>query len=232
MSLTREQIKNGLFDQMRHEAGPQYWAERRTPEEFLESRMDILRRRPADADGIWVFGYGSLMWNPALNLSDMRPARIRGYHRAYCLQSAFGRGTPEKPGLMLALKPGGSVYGMALRLHDETLDEELEIVWKREMSSGAYSARWFLTETEGGPVWAISFVINRDHPRYVCDMPDELMAEHIATAAGRNGTCREYLENTVRHLNLIGQKDGPMHRLLRLVERVGGNGPSQEGNRK
>ena len=100
------------------------------------------------------------------------------------------------------------------------------------MSSGAYSARWFLTETGDGPVWAISFVINRDHPRYVCDMPVELMAERIATAAGRNGTCREYLENTVRHLNLIGQKDGPMHRLLRLVERVGGNGPSQEGNRQ
>jgi cation transport protein ChaC len=229
MSLTREQIKSGLFDRMRRDAGPQYWAERRTPEEFLATREDILRRRPPGADGVWVFGYGSLMWNPALNLADQRPARIRGYHRSYCLQSPFGRGTPENPGLMLALKPGGSVLGMSLRLHDDSLEEELEIVWKREMSSGAYNARWFLTETAAGPVWAISFVINPDHPRYVCNMPEDQMAERIASAAGRNGTCREYLENTVRHLNLIGQTDGPMHRLLRRVERIAATG--QEGDR-
>jgi cation transport protein ChaC len=222
MSLTRDQIKSGLFDEIRREAGPEYWAERRTPEEFHQTRRDILAAQPADADDVWVFGYGSLMWNPAMNFAEMRPARIHGYHRSYCLQSPFGRGTPDSPGLMLALKPGGSVLGMAIRLHPEQMEEELEIVWKREMSSGAYNARWFRTWTEQGPVWSISFVINPAHPRYVCSMPFEQMAERIATAKGRNGSCREYLENTVAYLNNIGQTDGPMHRMLRMVERIGG----------
>lgn len=218
MSLTREQIKGGIFDQMRQEAGPKYMAERRSPEEFLQSRIDAMRRRPADAKDVWVFGYGSLMWNPAMLLAEMRPARIYGYHRSYCLKSSFGRGTPDYPGMMLGLKPGGSVLGMALRLSPENMEEEMEIVWKREMSSGAYKALWLKTWLEEGPVWSLSFVINPEHPRYICDMSEEEMAERIATAAGRNGTCREYLENTVRWLNDMGQKNSPMHRMLRLVQ--------------
>ena len=67
----------------------------------------------------WVFGYGSLMWHPGLDTPETRPARLQGWHRAFCLgwDRRF-RGTPEKPGLMLAIDRGGSCKGIAHRLPD------------------------------------------------------------------------------------------------------------------
>ena len=55
---------------------------------------------------VWVFGYGSLMWNPDFPVAETRAALVRGWHRRFCLWTVLGRGTPERPGLMLGLEPG------------------------------------------------------------------------------------------------------------------------------
>ena len=38
---------------------------------------------------LWVFGYGSLMWNPGFATPETRPARLQGWHRAFCIYSSI-----------------------------------------------------------------------------------------------------------------------------------------------
>ena len=165
-----------------------------------------------------MFGYGSLMWNPAINVVDSRKAHVRGYHRTFCLTLNAGRGAPEKPGLMLAIDRGGSCTGVAHRIAAGAVESELSILWLREMVSGAYEPRWVNADIDGhSRARVLTFVINRSHPRYEGALPEEHVAKRIARAHGMLGTNREYLYRTVRHLAELGIADGPMHNLERQV---------------
>ena len=187
------------------------------------SRHDMLARHPSGQD-VWVFGYGSLMWNPAIHSNGSTPALLRGYHRSFCLWTPIGRGTPENPGLMLAMRPRGSCRGRAWRIAAEQIEAETEILWRREMLSGAYLPKWVNLATPDGAIRALTFVINPAHPRYDDAIPHDKATAAIATAEGRLGRSRDYLYNLVHHLEGMGISDGPMHRLMRRVERHGGGG--------
>src|SRR5262249_57912768 len=76
----------------------------------------------------------------------------------------LGRGTPERPGLMLALDRGGTTRGVAFRLAPGEERAELLLVWRREMFTGAYHARWVTLATDEGPVQAIALGVNREPP--------------------------------------------------------------------
>jgi len=169
---------------------------------------------------VWVFGYGSLMWNPAFHHVELRPARLHGWHRRFCLWNTFGRGSPEKPGLTLALEAGGACMGVALRIAAEQVQSELGVLWNREMLTGAYLPRWVRLRSEAGPVEALTFVVNRGHPRYAGRLPQAQVAQFLAHARGPLGESREYLEQTVAELARHGARDGAMHALLRAVRRV------------
>jgi cation transport protein ChaC len=172
---------------------------------------------PAGAD-VWVFGYGSLMWNPAIHVADSLRAHVRGYHRAFCLTLGAGRGTPERPGLMLGIDRGGSCTGIAHRIAAELVESELSILWLREMVSGAYEPRWVNADIDGlARTRSLAFVINRTHPRYEGPLAEEHAAQRIAVAKGILGTNREYLYRTVKYLSDLGIEDGPMHSLERQV---------------
>ena len=71
----------------------------------------------------WVFGYGSLMWNPGFRFSERRRAVIHGYHRSLCMLSHMYRGTPDRPGLVLGLDIGGACHGIAFKVADEDWPE-------------------------------------------------------------------------------------------------------------
>ena len=129
-----------------------------------------------------------------------------------------GRGSRKQPGLMLALEAGGSCRGSALRIAAERIDAETQIVWRREMISGSYLPRWVRLQTEAGPVAAVTFVVDRNHPRYAGRVAWPDMVESIALAEGRLGRCRVYLHNLVWHLDQWKVREGPMHRLLAEVE--------------
>ena len=120
---------------------------------------------------VWVFGYGSLIWNPAIHFSEQRTARIWGYHRSFCLRTPLGRGTPENPGLVLALDKGGSCNGIVFKLPEGREKDELSVVWDREMALDSYAAVWVRAMTPDGPVDAVTFVMNRDTERYVGRLP-------------------------------------------------------------
>lgn len=186
-------------------------------EERERSRRQTLARL-AEGESVWIFGYGSLMWNPGLLVEETRPALLHGYHRSFCLWTPAGRGTPECPGLMLGLRAGGRCRGMAMRIAPDHVEQETQIVWRREMIVAAYLPRWVNVATDEGTVPAITFVVDTRHPRYAGRLPEETMVASIAAAAGRLGRCRDYLNNLVWHLDQLGVEDGPMHRLLDRVE--------------
>jgi len=181
------------------------------------SRRRLLARHAPGA-AVWVFGYGSLMWNPAFYCDARRPALVYGYHRRFCLWMTMGRGTPDIPGLMLGLERGGSCRGVALKIAPQHVESETTILWRREMMTGIYEPRWVNVRTEDGRLPAVTFVANHAHPRYSGRLDLEATVRAIALARGRLGLCRDYLRQTVCHLDELGIGDGPMHRLLRRVE--------------
>ncbi len=215
MSLTREQIQSGLVQQMAREAG--HAMKVLTDEELATSRRDTLASAPSK--DIWVFGYGSLIWNPAFHFVERRVGTIHGHHRRFCLWTTLGRGSPDCPGLMLGLDRGGSCRGVVLRIAPEHVESEIDVLWRREMVSNAYVPTWVRAVTDGGEVPAIAFTINRGHERYAKKMSEEQTADVIARASGRIGPCRDYLLNTVDHLDQLGIHDRTMKRLAEKVRR-------------
>lgn len=181
------------------------------------SRHAILSEHDKSRD-LWVFGYGSLMWNPAFHHAEASAARIYGYHRRFCMWMPLGRGTPERPGMMLALQRGGSCHGLALRIPAAQVEDETRIVWRREMIAGSYRPTWVQAQCGNRTVRAITFVANTEYSRYDGTVPLVDTVHAIATAQGRLGRCRDYLHNLVMHLDDLGISDGQMHRLYKLVE--------------
>jgi cation transport protein ChaC len=169
---------------------------------------------------IWVFGYGSLMWNPGFRHCAAEPALLRGWHRSFCVYSHRYRGTPEKPGLVLGLDRGGACRGMAFRIAQADVEEAMHYLWDREMNGGVYRFRTLAAAVEsGGTVQTRAFVVDRAHKNYAGRLSIDETAHLILQGIGAKGHCREYLENTVRQLETLGLVDGPLHRLeLRVKE--------------
>jgi len=167
---------------------------------------------------LWVFGYGSLMWQPGFDYAEARPAMLYGYHRALCLWSEHYRGTPEAPGLVFGLDAGGACRGRAFRVARADRDRVVDYLYKRELISYVYLPRLHpLHIDRGRTVPALIFVADRRHPQYAGKLPLAEVAAIVARSVGKSGTGRDYLANTVAHLDALGIKDGIAHRVLALV---------------
>jgi cation transport protein ChaC len=217
--LTRESILNGAIYDMLTQAQEDWRI--LSDEEMAESRNAVLTMLEPGAD-VWVFAYGSLIWNPAFHFAERQIGTAHGFHRRYCLWSHIGRGTKDNPGLMLGLDNGGSCRGVAYRIAPEEVESELDVLWLREMVGGAYVPRWLKVRTDDGPLRAIGFTINHEHPRYAGRLPAETIAGTIAGAAGPLGPCAEYLLNTVDHLEELGITDRRLACLRDRVVELGG----------
>lgn len=189
-----------------------------TPEQRAASLACTLSRRP-DHSPVWVFGYGSLMWNPVFESEEVRPAMLQGWHRAFCMRLTAGRGTLHQPGRMLALKEGGQTTGLAFRLPESTLREELELLWKREMITDCYVPTWCELQLEGGEaVTALVFVMNPQHPLFEADTSHQVIAPLIASASGPLGTNAQYLFALDNELKHHGMQDDCIGDLVRYVQ--------------
>jgi cation transport protein ChaC len=185
----------------------------RSDEEIMASLEQTLALHDPASD-VWVFGYGSLMWNPAFTFAERQVGVIRGWHRRFCLWLEMGRGSPANPGLMLALDRGGTCRGVAFRIPAQDVRHELLLIWRREMFGTAYLARWTEVRTACATVPAITFVVNRAHSRYAGRLTDAETAAHIASASGALGTCASYLQNTLEHLESLGIRDAGLQRIV------------------
>lgn len=176
-----------------------------------------IRRQWGPSDDLWVFGYASLIWRPEFHADEHRPGLVRGWHRALRMRSRVNRGTPERPGLVFALMPGGSCRGMAYRVSRERAEGELERLWAREMINGVYDPRWLPCETAQGRVTALGFTLSRRSPSYTGRLTDEEIVEILRIARGQYGTTLEYLCETARCLDERGMCDQELRRLMTLV---------------
>src|SRR3546814_578879 len=171
------------------------------------------------------------MWHPGFPHVEVRPARLRGLHRSFCVYSHRYRGTPEAPGLVLGLDRGGSCHGMAFRVPAGEGEETVDYLFEREMLTGVYHATWRSAETAQGAIRVMAFVVDRAHRQYVGSLGHDAMVALILQGCGDRGPCLEYLENTVHHLRALGLKAPALERLLEEARRRRGQGGdrSEEG---
>ena len=211
LALTRDTILDGsLHASVRAVLGPDV--------PFMSdadraAQIESMLALACDPAHVWVFAFGSLIWNPAFHFAERRVARIHGYRRCFCLWVRAGRGSPERPGLMLSLESGGSCAGVAYRLAPGTERTELDVLWRREMFTMSYRPVWVSARTPDGIEHAIAFAANRTHERYAPGLDADAVVRIIATGSGRLGRCCDYLYDTVAHLRELGIRDAALEAL-------------------
>lgn len=177
------------------------------PHFLTNSDKDDYLRFFAGRRDVWVFGYGSLMWNPEFPVAESKCGVVKGFHRSFCLVSHHFRGTPERPGLVLGLDEGGECHGLALRIDKHAIMDALDLLWDREMISYAYLPLLHRVDFSDGSVEALMFAIDRDHLQYAGELSDDEVLVQILSARGERGENSEYLFNTAEHLCQLGIED-------------------------
>jgi len=165
----------------------------------------------------WVFAYGSLMWNPGFATPQTQAARLHGWHRAFCIYSHHYRGTPQKPGLILGLLPGGSCRGKAHRLPRQDYEAVRRYLWDREISNdGVYEEAVRPVHLgDGRVVEALVYLADRRHGQFAGKLPLAKAARLVRQGRGVTGTNLAYMENTVAHLRQLGLRDAGVEELAR-----------------
>lgn len=186
-----------------------------------EERNGLVRKLMAvKAPGpLWVFAYGSLIWKPEFEFTAFTRAVAHGWHRSFCLELWSWRGTPEQPGLMMALDRGGSCHGLAYRLPDSNHEAQVARIVRREIvdKEDLDMARWIGVETAEGRVMALVFWAGPKGPGISLKLPLDKVAATIARACGHAGSNAAYLYQTVRKLDEHGIRDRNLWRLQALV---------------
>lgn len=216
MSLTPELVAL-CFREEENRGYPEGWVL------LTEAEQDAITHRLLDqagSDPIWIFAYGSLIWKPEFETVESRRATAIGWHRSFCLELTSWRGTPEVPGLMMALDRGGRCDGVALRLSEERREAELIKTVRREIifQSEFDMVRWVPLQTDAGRIRALVFWAGpRPGEGISLKLPLPEVARTLARACGYAGSCAEYLYNTVEHLEGLGIRDRNLWHLQRLV---------------
>lgn len=172
---------------------------------------------------LWVFGYGSLIWDPGFPVAERRIARASGWHRSFCMRSVHHRGSISSPGLVLALdaKEGAICDGVAFRVTDGQEAATLQALRDRELVSSAYvEAKLALACADGSTLTALAYVIERHHAQYCGGLALEEQAQIIAHATGGRGTNRDYLWSTAAHLADLGIADPDLGWLAARVREI------------
>lgn len=173
------------------------------------------------AGDLWVFGYGSLIWRPGFVFVERRLARLSGWRRSFCMTSIHYRGTPEAPGLVLALDraPGAVCEGLAFRVEAADADGVLAYLRERELISSAYEeTRLPVTLDDGAEVEALAYVVDPHHPQYAGGLSLDEQAVVIRRAEGSTGSNLDYLLYTLEGLAALGIHDADLARIGEMVE--------------
>jgi len=156
----------------------------------------------------WVFGYGSLMWNPGFEAVSRRPAMLYGAHRALCVYSWVYRGTQDNPGLVLGLDRGGSCRGVAFEVEGARREAVIGYLRERELVTNVYEETVrALRFDDGARVEAVVYMVDRGHEQYAGRLPDAAIAEIVRRGVGQAGPNLDYVANTLSHLREAGIHD-------------------------
>ncbi len=168
---------------------------------------------------LWVFGYGSLMWRPGFPYLEVREGLLTGFHRSFCVFSHHWRGTPQRPGLVLGLTPGGQCRGLVFRVAADKRDDVMAYLQERELTAYAYAVAFLSVETACGVIESCVFVADPGHSHFAGELAMKEAATIIMEAEGQAGLNRDYLMNTIHELNSRGFREPPLQALLEEVER-------------
>lgn len=186
-----------------------------------QTALNHLRQQWSGSGERWVFGYASLIWRPEFDAAEHRSALVHGWHRALRMRSRVNRGTPQQPGLVFALLPGGACRGVVYRLRPESAEAELDRLWAREQPTGVYDARLLACRTAQGPVLALAFTLSRRSDACLPRLPDAQVLHILQHAHGRYGSTLAYLAETSHALRERGVHDREIERLMALARRHG-----------
>ena len=166
---------------------------------------------------LWVFAYGSLMWNPGFKTPETRPARLHGFHRAFCIYSEHYRGTPKKPGLILGLLAGGSCRGLAHRLPAQSYEKVRRYLWRREIENdGVYVEEIrSLHLADGRTVPSLVYLADRAHRQFAGKLPLAKAVKLVRQGKGATGRNIDYVRNTMAHMRALGLSDKTLEELAR-----------------
>lgn len=192
----------------------------------IPAERQARRKAPANplshlpAGDMWVFAYGSLMWNPGFPHAQARLAQIHGYHRALCVWSWVHRGTEARPGLVLGLDRGGSCVGVAHRVLASQRDAAVTYLYERELVTHVYIPVASRIRVAGvGVVPALTFVVDRRHAQYAARLSPAEAASTIRSAHGRSGPNPEYFANTIAHMDELGIRCPRLREIQRALAR-------------
>ena len=205
------------WDQRARRAGlPVDW---RVSDAELEASRRAFLDLADPAGDLWVYAYGSLMWDPGFHFAEVRLAELAGHQRRFSHRLLLARGTPERPALTLSLeRSNGACEGLVFRIAAPVVNVESAIVWRREMLWDDYRPQLLPVSTPQGEVSAIVFCANESHPNHCGELPLAETAAIIATASGVMGTNRHYLELVHTQLNNLGIEDDYVRRLAAEVQ--------------
>jgi cation transport protein ChaC len=171
---------------------------------------------------LWVFGYGSLMWQPGFEFIEQVPARLIGEHRALCVYSFDHRGTPEKPGLVLGLDRGGACRGVAFRVAARRRTETIDYLRGREQTTNVYRevmrSVWLENQARQR-VSALAYVVDRGHVQYAGRLSLAEQLRLVSQGHGRSGNNRDYVLSTVKSIEAQGFRDPQLHQLAAMLHR-------------
>ena len=210
-SFFRDFKPSDLDARMKALGRPDNW--RHSDEELESARLAFLEGR-LNQD-LWIFAYGSLMWDPAFHFAEVRRGRVSGFARRFILKDTFGpRGTPETPGLMAALDEGPGCEGLVFRISANEAERESGMFWRRELIAYAYKPVIANVETEFGAVEALTVIADRTSDYIRPDLTREEQVRYIATGAGFLGTSLQYVENIAAHFTALEIEDREVTELL------------------
>lgn len=176
-----------------------------------------------DGQDLWVFGYGSLMWDPGMPFKENRGARLWGYHRGLCIYSHTYRGTPEKPGLVFGLDHGGSCTGRAFLVRAKDIDPVMTYLYEREMVNNVYRPVMGQVDIEKyGRQLALTFVADPTGIQYCSGISDLEAARLINQGIGPKGSSFDYVNETLKHMQEIGVRDHALERIVKLAIKMDG----------
>jgi cation transport protein ChaC len=180
------------------------------PDEILHGR-----------DHLWVFGYGSLMWNPGFIFEERRGATIQGFHRAACIYSHFHRGTPERPGLVFGLDSGGSCRGIAFRVAAQRRADTMDYLREREQVTLVYREKWVKAVLDDGrQISALTYVADRKHQQYAGKLSRDETLRLVRQGQGVSGANPDYFRNTHNHMLELGLVDHQLDWLVNQLDRL------------
>jgi cation transport protein ChaC len=204
-----------LAKRLRSQGLPVHWIHDEATRE-ADRHATLAGRRDAD---LWVFAYGSLMWDPGFRFDALRRAHVPDHARRFILRDIYGgRGTPESPGLMAALDRGPGCDGLLFRIPAEALEEETMILWRRERIGRAYTAAFVTAHHAAGAVEALTFVADHEAELIAPDLTPAEQVRYLATGTGFLGSSLDYLRNVCAQCERLGIEDAEIAGLLREVE--------------